>query len=168
PLYYAWSVGLHTATGRYDDAIQEFANAMEIDPKLGLAYFHAGCAYAMKGEYDTSIETLEKSAEFGVYPGWAETILTLVYLKKGEKEKAVRIYQGQLAKVEETAPSFVCLAWQAGAFGDFDLAFEFFDKAYESRDILMPFIHVYTDMFVPRLQRDPRFNNLVAKMKLVD
>ncbi len=168
PLYYAWSVGLHTATGRYDDAIQEFAKAMEIDPKLGLAYFHAGCAYALKGEYDTSIDTLEKSAEFGVYPGWAEAIITLVYLRKGEKEKAARTYQEQLAKIEKNAPSFVSLAWQAAALEDFDLAFNFFDKAYKTRDILMPYIHVYTDLFVPELLSDPRFNDLLVKMKLVD
>jgi serine/threonine protein kinase/Tfp pilus assembly protein PilF len=168
PLYYAWSVGLHAATGRYDEAIQEFAKAMELDPKLGLAYFHAGLAYTQKGEFERAIEALENSKKFGVYPGWAETMLTLVYLKKGEKEKAIRTYQEQIAKIEETAPSFVSLAWQAGAFGDFDLAFEFFDKAYEARDILMPYIHVYTDLFVPELQSDPRFNDLLVKMNLVD
>jgi serine/threonine-protein kinase len=168
PLYYAWSVGLHTATGRYDEAIQEFDKAMEIDPKLGLAYFHAGCAYLQKGEFDTAIEALEKSKKFGVYPGWPETMMTLLYLRKGEKEKAVRTYQEQLAQIEKTAPSFVTLAWQAAALGDIDQAFKFFDKAYETRDILMPYIHVYTDVFAPVLQRDPRFNDLLVKMKLVD
>lgn len=168
PLYYVWSVGLHTATGRYDKAIQEFAKAMEIDPKLGLAYFHAGCAYLQKGEFDTAIEVLEKSKEFGVYPGWAETLMTLVYLKKGEKEKAARAFQEQLAEIEKTVPSFASLAWQAAALGDFDQAFKLFDKAYETRDLLMPFVHVYTDFFAPALQRDPRFNDLLVKMKLVD
>ncbi len=168
PLYYAWSVGLHAATGRYDEAIQEFAKAMELDPKLGLAYFHVGIAYTQKGEFERAIEVLEKSKEFGAYPGWAETIIALVYLKKCEKEKAARAFQEQLAQIEKTAPSFVSLAWGAAAFGDFDLAFEFFEKAYETRDILMPYIHVYTDMMVPGLQRDPRFNDLLEKMKLVD
>jgi serine/threonine protein kinase/Tfp pilus assembly protein PilF len=168
PLYYAWSVGLHAATGLYDEAIEEFAKALEIDPKLGLAYFHVGIAYTQKGELEKAIEVLEKSKAFGAYPGWAETMITLVHLKKGEKEKAARTYQEQLAKVEETAPSFVSLAWQAAAFEDFDLAFEFLGKAYEKRDILMPYIHIYTDFFAPGLQRDPRFNDLVVKMKLVD
>jgi TolB-like protein/Flp pilus assembly protein TadD len=167
PLFYAWSVGLHTAAGRYDEALQEFAKAMEIDPKLGLAYFHAGFAYIQKGEFDTAIETLEKCKEFGVYPGWAETMLAFTYLSKGEKEKAARAFQDQLAEVEKTTPSFVALAWQAAALGDFDQAFEFFDKAYETRDLLMPFVHVYTDLLVPALKRDPRFNELLTKMKLV-
>jgi serine/threonine-protein kinase len=168
PLYYAWSVGLHWTTGRYDEAIREFAKAMEIDPKLGLAYFHAGCAYLMKGELDTAIETLEKSQQFGAYPGWAEAIMTFAYLKRDEKERAARAFQDQLAEIETTTPSFACLAWQAAALGDFDRAFRFFDKAYETRDTLMPFVHVLTDTFVPALQGDPRFNDLLAKMKLVN
>jgi serine/threonine protein kinase len=168
PLYYAWSVGIHTATGRYDEALQEFTKAKEIDPKLGLAYFHAGGAYALKGDFDAAIETLEKSIEFGVYSGWAEAFLTLVYLKKGEKEKAARAFKEQLAEIEKTTPSFTSLAWQAAALGNFDLAFEFLDKAYERRDLLMPYILVYTDLFAPALQRDLRFKGVLAKMKLVD
>ena len=168
PLYYAWSVGIHAASGRYDDAIQEFAKAKEIDPKLGLAYFHAGYAYALKGELDTAIETLEKSKEFGVYPGWSEAFLTLAYLKKGEKEKASSTFNRQLEEMEKIPPSFTSLAWQAGALGDFDLAFEFFDKAYETRDLLMLFILIYTELFAPTLQCDPRFKDLLVRMKLWD
>jgi serine/threonine protein kinase len=168
PLYYAWGVGIHFATGRYDEALEEFEKAKEIDPKLGLAYFHAGHSYALKGELDIAIETFKKSKEFGVYPGWAEGGLTFTYLKKGEKEKARGIFNKQLSEIEKTTPSFVNLAWQAASFGDFDLAFEFFDKAYKTRDILMPYINVYTEIFAPELQHDPRFKNLLAKMKLVD
>jgi serine/threonine-protein kinase len=168
PLYYVWSVGIHAAAGYCDKAIHEFSKAMELDPKLGLAYFHTGLAYFQKGELEKSIEIFEKSMEFGVFPGWAETMLTLVYLRKGEKEKADRIYQDQLAQIEKTTPSFVSLAWTAAALEDFDSAFEFFDKAYESRDILLPYIHVYTDFILPDLLLDPRFKDLLVKMKLAD
>jgi len=168
PLYYAWSVGIHTGAGRYDDAIQEFAKAREIDPELGLAYFHAGAAYTLEGELETAIETLKKSEKFGVYPGWAEGFLTLAYLKKGDKEKANQTFAKQLEEMEKTMTSFTALAWQAAGLGYFDRAFEFFDKAYEKRDLLMPFILVYTDFFAPELRHDPRFDDLLAKMKLAD
>jgi serine/threonine-protein kinase len=168
PLYYAWSVGIHAATGRYEEAIEEFAKAIEIDPKLGLAYFHAGLAYTQKGELVEAIETFKKSKKFGVYPGWAEGGFTYVYLKKGEKEKARGIFKKQLSEIEKTRPSFVNLAWQAASLGDLDLAFEFFDKAYETRDILMPYINVYTEILAPEMQKDPRFNDWLIKMKLTD
>jgi hypothetical protein len=37
-----------------------------------------------------------------------------------------------------------------------------------SRDLLMPFVHVYTDLYVPELKRNPQFNDLLERMKLVD
>jgi serine/threonine protein kinase/tetratricopeptide (TPR) repeat protein len=168
PLYYVWSVGIHAAAGYCDEAIHEFSKAMELDPKLGLAYFHAGLAYFQKGELEKTTELFKKSMEFGAFPGWAETMLALVYLRKGENEKADRIYQDQLAQIEKMTPSFVSLAWTAAALGDFDSAFEFFDKAYETRDILLPYIHVYTGFILPDLQRDQRFKDLLVKMELVD
>jgi serine/threonine protein kinase/Tfp pilus assembly protein PilF len=168
PLYYVWSVGIHAAAGYCDEAIHEFSIAMELDPKLGLAHFHAGFAYFQKGELDKATELFEKSMEFGVFPGWAETMLALVYLKKNEKVKANHIYQDQLAQIEKTTPSFVSLAWTAAALGDIDSAFEFLDNAYKTRDILLPYIHVYTGFIVPDLQLDLRFKELLVKMKLAD
>lgn len=49
PLYYAWSVGLHWSVGRSDEAIQEFAKAVEIDPNNGLALFMRGWPFFKKG-----------------------------------------------------------------------------------------------------------------------
>ena len=166
PLFYVWSVGLCAASGRYGDALVEYDKAMEIDPKLGLAHFHAGLAHAMKREYEAAIATLEKSKEFGAYPGWADAVLVISYLENKEKAKAARIFQAQLDEMETSAPSFVALAWQAAALGDFDRAFEFFDEAYKARDLLMPFINVYTGALVPKLVNDPRFNALLMKMNL--
>ncbi len=168
PLYYAWSVGIHTATGRYDEAIEEFAKAIELDPELGLAYFHAGIAYMQRGELERATELFEKSKKFGVYPGWAEAGWTYIYQIKGEEEKARSTFKKQLKEIEKTTPSFANLAWQAASFGDFDLAFEFFNKGYETRDILMPYINVYTEILAPELQRDTRFGNLLEKMNLMN
>ena len=35
---------------------REFAKAMEIDPNNGLAYFHAGVAYSLKGLLDEALK----------------------------------------------------------------------------------------------------------------
>ena len=42
PLFYGWSVGLHCAAGRLDEALRDFERAKELDPTFGLPYFHAG------------------------------------------------------------------------------------------------------------------------------
>jgi hypothetical protein len=50
--------------------------------------------------------------------------------------------------------------------GKLDLAFEFLDKAYEERDSLMAYIHIYTEFLSPAIWADPRFKGVLAKMKL--
>ena len=167
PLYYGWSVGLHVAVGRPDEALQEFAKALEIDPNNGLAYFHAGMAYYRKGLLDEAIDTLEKGKKLVVFPGWIEQNLGLIYLRKGDREKATQILEEMIeSKKKIKNLSATCIAWLAGAMGKFDLAFEYLDKSYEERDTLMAFIHIYVEFLCPAIAADPRFKDILAKMKI--
>lgn len=167
PLYYAWSVGLHWSVGMPDEALQEFAKAMEIDPNLGLAYFHAGVAYFLKGLLDDATAILEKGNRLFAPPGWIEAMLGLISLKKGDREEAVRILEETIEKRKTvrnvSAPS---IAWLAGELGKLDLAFQLLDEAFDDRDVLMPFIHVYAKVFSPALCADPRFDAVLARMHL--
>lgn len=167
PLFYAWSVGLNWSVGRPDDALREFAKAMEIDPNLGLAYFHAGMAYYQKGLLDEAFEAFEKGERLFAPPGWADGMLGLISLKKGDREGAVRTLERALESrkmVKHVSPTG--LAWLAAELGRLDLAFELLDKSYEQRDTLMGFIHVYSGLLSPAMAADPRFKVVLAKMKL--
>ena len=64
--------------------------------------------------------------------------------------------------------SCASIAWVAACLGDVDAAFAWFDRGYEERDGLMAWVHVYTDIFVPALARDPRFGALLERMHLTD
>jgi Tfp pilus assembly protein PilF len=102
-----------------------------------------------------------------VFPGWMEAGIGLIYLRKGDCEKAAQILEEMIENKKKVKNvSATCIAWLAGALGKLDLAFEFLDRAYEERDILMPFIHVYTEFMCPALSADPRFKDILAKMKL--
>jgi tetratricopeptide (TPR) repeat protein len=140
---------------------------MEIDPSLGLAYFHAGVAYTRKGLLSEALETFEKGRKLVVFPGWIEANIGLVYLRKGDREKAELVLAEMIEDKNKIKNlSATCIAWLAGALGKLDLAFEFLDKAYDERDTLMPFVHVYTDVFSPTMSADPRFKDVLVKMKL--
>jgi serine/threonine protein kinase/Tfp pilus assembly protein PilF len=167
PLYYAWSVGLHWSIGRPDEALQEFAKALEMDPNNGLAYFHGGVAYYLKGLWDKAIDAFENGRRLFAPPGWAEGMLGLICLRKNEREKAEQILEATIeSKKAVKHTSSAAIAWLAGELGKLDLAFDLLDTAYKQRDVLMGFVHVYTEMFSPALAADPRFKDLLAKMKL--
>jgi tetratricopeptide (TPR) repeat protein len=140
---------------------------MEIDPNVGLSYFHAGVAYAQKGLLSEALETLEKGKKLVVFPGWAETIIGLIYLKKGDRDKAELILEEMIENRKKIKNlSATCIAFLAAELGKVNLAFEFLDKACEERDSIMVFINIYADIFSPVMAADPRFKTILARMKL--
>jgi eukaryotic-like serine/threonine-protein kinase len=167
PLYAAWSVGIHAAAGHPEDALRAYAQAIEIDPGNGLARMHAGIAYLELGRYDEAVEALEESERHGVVPVWARGLAAIAHARRGSRERVARIYQEDLEGVV-ACPSYVSAGLASATLGDLDRAFELLDRARESRDLLMPFIHVYARILAPELRTDPRFQTLLAAMKLID
>jgi len=166
PIFYAWSVALRTASGRLDEALAEFARAVELDPRLGLAYFHAGVAYLKMNLLDEAARALERGKELVVFPGWAEGLLGLVRLKQGDTEGASRILQEMLEARKTTHVSATSIAWLAAGLGRYDETFAWFDRACEDRDTVMPFLHVYTEIFSPQVCSDPRYEAVLGKMRI--
>jgi tetratricopeptide (TPR) repeat protein len=120
-----------------------------------------------KGQFDQAIEALEQAGRLGISPGWTEWNIGVAYQKKGDLDKARKIW-GQAAASVTANPSFVTLAFGAASQGDFDKAFEFFKQGRETRDVLMPFVNVYIDLYAPELRRDPRFGRLISDLNLAD
>jgi TolB-like protein/Flp pilus assembly protein TadD/predicted Ser/Thr protein kinase len=166
PLFYAWSVGIHVAARRYDEALAEFSRLQQIEPNFGLAHFHAGAAYYFKGLIDEAMEKFEKGRELVISPGWGEAFLLLCHLKKGDRKKAEEILAEMLEDRKRLPVSPVNLAWGFAALGDLDGAFGWLETAIEERDALMAFFHVYCEMMVPDLARDPRFTAILDRLQL--
>ncbi len=166
PLFYAWSIGLHGAVGRNDEALAEFLRLQQIEPNFGLAYFHAGMAYYRKGLIDEAIETLQKGRPLVIFPGWGEVMLLFCYLKKGDRKRAEQALTEVLEDRKRLPVSPLSLAWGFAALGDFDSAFEWLETAIRERDTLTVFVHVYTEALVPALARDPRFGPILDRLKL--
>jgi adenylate cyclase len=166
PLFYAWSIGLHVAAGRPDEALRDFAKVKEIDPNFGLPYFHAGAAYAAKGDVEKAAETLEQGARIADHPGWGDGVIALARLAHGDRADAQRIYDGMVERKRTTNVSSITLAWCAANLEDLDAGFAWLEQAIVERDTLVPFTHIYGPMYAPAMTRDPRYAAILARLGL--
>jgi serine/threonine protein kinase/tetratricopeptide (TPR) repeat protein len=168
PLLYGFAVGLHAACGRGDEALADFRRAVELAPNFGLPYFHAAVAYTSLGRLDEAADVVEAGMRQGLTIFWADCILGIVRAKQGRRDEAAAILARMTEQHQRLDVSCASIAWVAASLGDFDTAFTWLDRGYEDRDGLMAWVHVYTDIFVPALARDPRFHALLERMRLTD
>ena len=96
----------------------------------------------------------------------AEMMIALIHINRGEKEKAHQILDDLVELRKQTFASSWCMALLGAALDDFDRSFEFFDKAYEERETMMPFTPVYIDTANPAIKSDPRYKELLTRMNL--
>ena len=168
PLLYGFAVGLHAACGRGDEALADFRRAVELAPNFGLPYFHAAVAYTSLGRLDEAADVVEAGMRQGLTIFWADCILGIVRAKQGRRDEATAILARMTEQHQRLDVSCASIAWVAACLGDFDTAFDWLDRGYAERDGLMAWVHVYTDLFVPALARDPRFHALLERMRLTD
>jgi len=168
PLLYGFSVGLHAACGRSDEAMANFHKAVELAPTFGLPYFHAGVALVSQGRFAEAIDTVGTGTRQGLTVFWADCILGIAQAKQGHRDEAASSLARMVEQRQRADVSCASIAWVAACLGDFDTAYAWLERGYEERDGLMAWVHVYTDLFVPALARDPRFHSLLERMRLTD
>ncbi len=162
PLFYAMGTGIHFSAGKLDEAVDQFHKAIELDPYSGAALFQVGRVYLKKGMLDEALSAFKKSLELVIFAGWAESGIAFIHILRGERKKAEQILHDLLKRKKTTNVSSYCIASIYFQLGEKDKALEFLEKAYEERDILMPFIQVFVENI--DTQSDPRFFPVVKKM----
>ena len=157
PLF-AGSVGVRFYVARhYDEAVEWYKRALELDPGFSREHANLGDVYLQQSRFDEAI---------------AE------YVSAGYRLQLVRIYVGgvadstktenALAIIKQVEPQFAEQPWQIAAvyarLGDTDKAFEWLDKALDSRVLQAP--NTRLNPVWDNLHSDRRFTALLEKMGL--
>lgn len=84
--------------GRYDDAIRECEEAIQVDPDFGNPYNDIGAYLIEKGRLDEAIEWLKKATLAKRYDCYCYPHYNLgrIYERKGDWREAMRCYQESL------------------------------------------------------------------------
>lgn len=79
--------------GELELALEDYAKAIELNPKDTASYFNRGRVYANQKSFDLALMDFNKSIELNPKDVFAYTNRAAVYEKKGETDKAVADYQ---------------------------------------------------------------------------
>ncbi len=149
---------------RYDEAVEQLKKTIEMSESFHLPYHWLGRAYLQKEMYDEAKEMLEKATTFPEIYTMAGSTLAHVYSQTGEKAKAEKIRDKLLALVKKKTvdPYYIAIAFLA--LNDVDNTFSWLEKAYNNRSVWLGIIRI--DPFFDNLRSDPRYVELIRKMKL--
>jgi len=152
---------------RYDDAIAALRTALELNPNLGgLALGWMGLAYEAKGMYDEALAMYRES--------WGDDAEAAAALENGFEKNG---YKGAARAVADLLVERYGTPEGMGAqmisniylqAGDYELAIDWLEKAYENHEPNMPYIGMpsFDPLRDESLRSNPRFQELLRKMNL--
>ena len=152
------------AAGRVEGAIEQYRSVSEMDPHYAYAHARLGIALAASSAFDEAVAEVEKSWSLSPENVETKAILAYVYFVAGRREAAERILEEmkEIAKTRYVTPALFAEVYSA--LGKPDQAFEWLDRAAETRSSTLV-MNLSEPQFDP-LRRDPRFRRLIQRIHL--
>jgi len=96
--------------GKYDQAIEEYKQAIELAPSLGDAYVALGVLYELQGHHDEAQQQLNKARELYADEATYELAVAEAYERAGQIEKALEAVNRALEQVPNSAQAYLVRA----------------------------------------------------------
>ena len=149
---------IYMRSGRLAEAEQSLRRALEISPNYGAGHYFLGEILMLQGHHDAALAEYQKEKlDDGQLEG-----LAMSYFAVGRKAESDAKLAEAIRQNATDWPSGIAAVY---AFrGEKDRAFEWLDRAYETRDaILFP---IKGDPLLKNLEGDPRYKAFLRKMNL--
>jgi TolB-like protein/Tfp pilus assembly protein PilF/predicted Ser/Thr protein kinase len=149
---------------RYDRAIEQCQETLELDPNFVGAHDCLGSAYLAKGDYGKAIAECQRAATGSGNDLLRTAGLGRAYALAGMTVKAREILRKLHSESERRYVPAYFLATVYVALGEKDEAFTWLEKAYDARDANLIWLKV--DDAVDPLRSDARFRELLSRIGL--
>ena len=151
---------------QYDQAIEQYLKTLEMDPNFAPAHYFLGLTYVQKAMFDEAIEEFKKAKAIFGDSTLTNAALWHAKARRGKIDEVEKVLD-EMAKISRQ--TYFPLYYKAAIYadvGDNDRAFHWLEKCFEERDMWLALLKV--DPIWSNLQSDPRFNELLKKMGLIN
>ena len=155
---------------RYDDAIAQYERALPMDADYATTFRHKAMTYAHKGDYEGALTLLREAVQktpLGAEDQELKADMGYVLAAGGRAAEGLEIAADLVERHrrtgEEVAGSIAAIFAGAGRIDD---AFVWLTKARDTRDPEVGYLKV--DPRWDNLRGDPRFNAILASLRLAD
>lgn len=157
-LHLGWSLYF---AGRYDESIEQLKRVLELDPEFAWANMELAWNYSKKGMYSEAISQCQRAVQVAPDNQIILGSCGRTYGQSGRRRDA-QVLLARLMAIGRKGYVNPCdLAVLYDGMGDNDHAIEWLQRAYNERSTNLLFLRIeYSD----RLQADPRFQALIAKL----
>ena len=150
--------------GRYDEAIKQYQRALVLDENFVRTHLRLGLAYVQQGRFQEALAEYQRAREIGGDTPQINAHIAHVLAVSGKKTEAL----AAIAKLQELSrrqyvpPYDIALAYVG--LGEKDKAFESLEAAFTDHSTEM--IYFKVDPMLAPLRSDPRYENLLRRMRL--
>jgi tetratricopeptide (TPR) repeat protein len=155
---------VHYFARRYDDALTQLTETLELAPDFGPAYILMGRVYVAQGMADRAVQALERAQRLmGPRP---DVLTPHAYMlgKAGRQRDALATLDElrRFSKPRDAAP--IRVAFVHIGLGETDRAFAWLEKALDARDWQMALLKV--EPAFDGIRSDQRFASLLERVGL--
>ena len=152
------------SAGEYGSAVEQLKRTFELAPTFPEPHFWLSTAYGSRGLYPEAISEAQQAAS---YSGRAPRYVARVgdaLAAAGKRAEAHNIIDelARLSKSGNVSPVYIAGIYST--LGERDQAFEWLEKAYQSRDDQLSWIMI--DQSLDNIRSDPRYLDLLRRMGL--
>ena len=147
---------------RFDQAIEQAHNTLEMDANFAISYQLLGEAHVSKGLYREGLLALEKFSALSRTSAISRALVGYSLARLGERSAALRIIEELTSASKHSfIPAFLYALVYAG-LEDKDQAFGWLEKAYEERFNRLAYLK--QDALWDPLRSDPRFIDMLRRL----
>jgi TolB-like protein len=164
PSFQSCAVQVLFYAGRYDEAAKQCYSVLEMAPNFYGIFGWLGIAYVKCGMIDRGIEAIKNGLHALPLDPRMTALLAYSYAINGNEIGTKECLEQLLSLSDKKYIDPYFIAWPYAAVGDAFSAFRWLNKAYSVHSEWLPWLRV--DPLLENLHSDPRFNELLKKMRL--